>query len=168
MATRARWDKPETGTNGLDVAEALRKCKLFHDLEDEHIQLLAKAFHEETHGQGEPVFRQGDPGRKLYVVVQGQVLLERSIDMKPRVANVSLSLLGKYRVMGCWACLVGELRELRESAICQKPTKVLAAEGSELARVMEKDPQIARVLLKQLCFMLDERLHDCYCAIGSL
>ena len=168
MTAGTSREKLETGADGAKIAEALRRCKLFHDLEDEHIRMLATAFHEESHKQGEAVFRQGDLGRKLYVVAQGQVLLERTLDMKPRVANVALSLLGQHRVMGCWACLVGELRDLRESAICQKPTKVLAAEGSELVNVMEGDPQIALVLLKRLCFMLDERLHDCYCAIGSL
>jgi CRP/FNR family cyclic AMP-dependent transcriptional regulator len=168
MATRTSREKLESSTDGAKMAEALRRCKLFHDLEDEQIRMLATAFHEESHKQGEAIFRQGDLGRKLYVIAQGQVLLERTLDMKPRVANVALSLLGKDRVMGCWACLVGELRDLRESAICQKPTKVLAAEGSELANIMEENPQIALVLLKRLCFMLDERLHDCYCTIGSL
>lgn len=168
MDSGTRRDRLENGTDGAEVIAVLKECKLFHDLEDEQIRMLATAFHEESHKQGEAIFRQGDLGRKLYVIAQGQVQLERTLDMKPRVANVALSLLGKDRVMGCWACLVGELRDLRESAICQKPTKVVAAEGSELANIMEENPQIALVLLKRLCFMLDERLHDCYCAIGSL
>ena len=169
MATRMTGEKLETGaTDGERVVEALKRCKLFQDLEEEQIRMLATAFHEESHDQGEAIFRQGDLGRKLYVIEQGQVLLERTLDMQPRVANVALSLLGKHRVMCCWACLVGELRDLHESAICQKPTRVLAAEGSELVNVMAGNPQIALVLLKRLCFMLDERLHDCYCAIGSL
>jgi hypothetical protein len=36
-----------------------------------------------------------------------------------------------------------------------------------LEAIMVSNPRIAFILLKRLCFMLDERLHDCYCAMGA-
>ena len=129
---------------------------------------MATAFRIEEHGEGEPIFRQGDLGSQLYLIKEGQVSLERSVNLGGREARATLSLLGKCRILGCWACLLGDCRHLAESAICQKPTQVVSAHGHDLELIMKANPEIAIALLKRLCFMLDEKLHDCYCAMGTL
>jgi hypothetical protein len=59
-------------------------------------------------------------------------------------------------------------RHVPELAICQKPTQVLAAEGAKLRGILDANPDIALHLMKRLCFMVDGRLHDCHCAMGTL
>ena len=53
--------------------QSLRDCRLFTDLSDEQIDIIAQAFHLEEYGEGEAIFRQGDLGSRIYVIIQGQV-----------------------------------------------------------------------------------------------
>ena len=167
---------PDVGAEGsrgeqrslAEATQALRGCKLFRDLNDEQIRAMAGAFRIERYAVGEAIFKQGDLGEKIFLIEEGQVTLERNVNLGGREGRTSLSLLGKCRILGCWACLLGERRHYTESAVCQKPTQVLSAEGRDLEAIMKENQQIAVVLLKRLSFMLGDKLHDCYCAMGTL
>ena len=161
-------DKPDGRKPDPGTVITLRECKLFKDLSDEHLRTLAKVFQVEEYNAGEYIFRQGELGLRIYLIDQGQVSLERTINLGDRAAKATLSLLGKHRLLGCWACILGEERYLGESALCQKRTRVVSAKGIDLEAIIKGNPQIAYVFLKRLCFMLDEKLHDCYCAMGAL
>jgi CRP/FNR family cyclic AMP-dependent transcriptional regulator len=167
---RARAAASQHGQSGHEpaIVVALRECKLFRDLDDAQLRTLASVFRMEEFEAGACIFRQGDLGSRVYLIAEGQVGLERSVNVGSSEAKVAISLLGKHRLLGCWACLLGEERNLGESAVCQKPTRVVSAAGADLEAIMESNPRIAFVLLKRLCFMLDERLHDCYCAMGAM
>jgi CRP-like cAMP-binding protein len=167
---RARAAASEHGQSGQEpeIVVALRECKLFRDLDDGQLRTLASVFRMEDFEAGECIIKQGDLGSRIYLIEEGQVSLERTVNVGSSEARVALSLLGKHRLLGCWACILGEERHLGESAVCQKPTRVVSAAGSDLEAIMESNPRIAFVLLKRLCFMLDERLHDCYCAMGAM
>jgi CRP/FNR family transcriptional regulator, dissimilatory nitrate respiration regulator len=56
-------------------ANALRKCKLFHDLDATVIQRLLEAAQPITVPRGEAVFRKGQPCEGLYVLQSGQIKL---------------------------------------------------------------------------------------------
>jgi len=144
--------------------KCLRGCALFMDLSDEQIRKMATQFHAETYEAGEAVFRQGEVGHKIYVVSKGQVSLERTVNLGGRQANVTVSLLGRGRLVGCWACLLGEYRHLTESAVCRKKTQVISAEGVELRDFLDGDPQLETVLLHRLCIMLGDKIQDAYSA----
>lgn len=144
--------------------ECLRGCALFVDLNDEQIRRMATQFHAETYEAGETIFRQGDLGDRISVVDEGQVSLERTVNLGGRQANVTVSLLGRGRLVGCWACVLGEHRQLTESAVCQKKTQVISAEGTGLRDFLDGDPQLETVLLHRLCIMLGDKIQDAYSA----
>ena len=151
-----------------EKVESLRACALFRDLSDEQIKKTATVFQMETYKAGDTIFKQGNMGNKIYVINKGRVSLERTVNLGDRKANVTISLLGQCRLLGCWACLLGEYRHLTESAVCQKKTRVISAEGDKIRTLLESDPQIATVLLNRLCFMLGDKIQDTYSAMDAL
>jgi len=161
---------PTTGVKAKKEApltervKCLRGCALFVDLSDEQIRRMATQFHAETYEAGGAIFRQGDLGHKIYVVSRGQVSLERTVNLGGGEANVTVSLLGRCRLLGCWACLLGEYRHLTESAVCQKKTQIISAEGTALRDLLDGDPQLETVLLHRLCIMLGDKIQDAYSA----
>ncbi|MBE9483169.1 MAG: cyclic nucleotide-binding domain-containing protein [Chloroflexi bacterium] len=148
----------------LEKAKSLRSCALFQDLDDEQIRRMATQFHRNTYEAGETIFKQGDLGHKIYIVSKGQVSLERLVNLGGGEANVMVSLLGRYRLLGCWACILGESRNLTESAVCKRQTLVISAEGAELRDFLEGDPQLETVLLHRLCIMLGDKIQEAYSA----
>ena len=160
-------EQPETTMP--DVETALGDCELFRDLTSEQVRELAPAFHVERYKAGEAIFEQGSLGQKIYVVNQGQVRLERVVHLGGSTeARVVVSILGRCRLLGCWACILGQSRELTESAVCQKPTVVLSAKGVDLRAIMDGDHQLAVAFMERLCFMLGDKVSDVYSATAAL
>jgi len=61
-----------------EIVESLRTCELFAPLGDQEVEGLAGSLQLEAHEAGDTIFAQGEHSTRLYVVVEGQVLLERS------------------------------------------------------------------------------------------
>ena len=148
-----------------EIIEGLRNCELFALLNQEEIQSLttslASACEMGVYQAGEHIFEQGEHGTRLYVIVDGQVILQRSVNIGNRVAMWPLGLLGKGRVMG-WSSLLYGPRSITASAVCQKPTQVVSIEGTSLRSVLEKQAEIGFRVMDRLSCMLGERLRAAY------
>jgi CRP/FNR family cyclic AMP-dependent transcriptional regulator len=150
-----------------EIVEGLKTCELFALLNEEEIQMLttslANACEVETYEAGDHIFEQGEHSARLYIVTDGQVLLQRSIDISTgeKKAIWPLGLLGKGRAMR-WTALLYGPRYATASAICQKPTKVVSIEGASLRTVLEEHPTIGFRVMDRLACMLGERLRTAY------
>ena len=67
-----------------DIKAALAACEFFKGLDDEDIQKVVALCWERNFRTGETLFQQGDYGEHLYVIAEGQVVLERSINLGHR------------------------------------------------------------------------------------
>ena len=148
-----------------EIIEGLRTCELFSLLSGEEIQTLADSlasgWEMNSYQAGERIFEEGEHSSKLYIIISGQVLLERSFTVGERTATWPLGLLGKGRAMGWSAFLYGP-RYSTASAICQKPTKVVSIEGASLRSVLEKRPETGFKVMDRLACMLGDRLRAAY------
>ena len=148
-----------------EIVEGLKTCELFALLNEEEIQMittsLAAACKIEAYEVGDSIFEQGEHSARLYIMVDGQVLLQRSLNIGGRTAMWPLGLLGKGRAMG-WSALLYGPRYVTASAICQKPTRVISIEGTSLRSVLEKQPGIGFRVMDRLACMLGERLRAAY------
>ena len=59
--------------------EALGRIRLFDGIRPEGLAMLASIGHEETHRVGEYIFREGDPGGSLYLILEGAVRISREV-----------------------------------------------------------------------------------------
>lgn len=154
-------DRPE-------IKAVLEGCEFFSNLEQKGLDKIVDLCRMDSHKAGEYVFQQGDFGDCLYIIADGHVVLERSVDLGTRKGSVMIEMLGKGRVFGCWSSLLDEPHHLMSSATCVKPTRVLVLKGSALRKIMLKDFGFGFEMLERLCFLLRDRIQSAYGALEKI
>lgn len=153
-----------------EIIEGLRTCELFGSLSEEEMQMLVASLATECqvkdYEAGVSIFSEGEYGTKLYIIVDGQVLLERSFNLGDRTAIKPLGLLRKGRAMG-WSALLYGPRYTTASAVCQKPTRVISLEGASLRSVLDKEPGLGFKVMERLAHLLGDRLQAAYSALET-
>ncbi|MBN2059313.1 MAG: cyclic nucleotide-binding domain-containing protein [Deltaproteobacteria bacterium] len=148
-----------------DVINTLENCELFKGLKKGSVESIAVLSEEENYRPGEYIFRQGDFGNRIYIIAEGNISLEREIDLGTRKGKMVIGTLGKGRAFGCWSCLLGEPQSLMSSAICRKSTRLFCIGGSELRTVMVSKIEIGFHIMERICFLLRDRVRGAYGAM---
>lgn len=151
-----------------EIVRVLETSEFFKGLDESNIDRIAALCQVETYEPGEYVFRQGDFGDKLYVIAEGRIFLERSVDLDTRKGSIVIGILGKGRVFGCWSTLLDEPHNLMSSAASEKATKVLAIKGVDLREVMLGNIDIGFNILERLCLLLRNRIQGVYGAMEKI
>ncbi len=148
-----------------EILPVLEGSEFFRDLKKREHEKIARLCEAKTYEPGEFVFRQGDFGEHLYIIAEGHVFLERSIDLGTQKGRAVIGMLGKGRVFGCWSTLLGEPHNLMSSATCKKQTKVVALKGADLREMMMDNKELGFQVLEKLCFLLRDRIQG---ALGAM
>lgn len=97
----------------ISPINVLKKIPLFSSLPDEDQQNLVNLLRRETLRKGETLFRQGDEGTALYLIVQGRI----KISISRRLDSVTLAILGQGEFLGEMALLDGLPRSAHAIAL---------------------------------------------------
>jgi len=154
--------------NRSQIEHLLANSDLFKGLNEEEIKKIASLCHVKTYDAGEEVFLQGDFEEHLYIIHNGHVLLERSMDLGTRRGKIIIGVLGKGRAFGCWSTLLNEPHNLMSSAICKKPTKLLILKGADLRDLMIANTKFGFHVLERLCFLLRDRIQGAFGAMEKI
>jgi CRP-like cAMP-binding protein len=147
------------------ILSVLQESSFFANMAAADIERVASLCRQVSYEPGSFVFRQGDCGEHLYTIVEGQVHLERSVNLGHRHGHVLIDTLGKGRTLGCWSALLGESHILMSSATVEKPTVVLAFSGPDLRLMMTENAAFGFKMMERLCFLLRERIQAAYGAM---
>lgn len=150
------------------MEQVLKSCEFFKSLGSSDISEITSLCQVKSYESGEYVFQQGDYGEHLYVIAQGNIHLERSVDLGGRKGSVLIEALGRGRVSGCWSTLLGIPHILMASATCQKPTTVIAIKGEDLRKMMIGNPELGFNIMERLCFLLRDRVQAAYGAMEKI
>lgn len=151
-----------------DIAKTLEACEFFKDLKPDQVARIAPICEILRLDAGDFVYRQGNAGEDLFIVAEGQVLLERAVSVGARRGSVAVAMLGRGKVFGGWSTLLNEAHVLMLSAVCRKPCVLVTFKGAELRRLMNGDIPLGFAILEKLCFLLRERLQLALGAIETL
>jgi CRP-like cAMP-binding protein len=89
----------------VDVEERiaqLGKVPLFSGLTPAALELISRVATDESHALGTKIFQHGDPGDKLYIILEGRVRISRDV---PGMGEEALAVLGPGSVFGEMALL---------------------------------------------------------------
>lgn len=154
------------------IANTLRKCKLFNELTDEELSPIVKLGHVEEYRAGETIYEQGSIGTKLYILSEGLVSLHRKFKLDDsRMASTKVYVMRESpqrRLMGGWCTLVGEQHVQMCSAICDKPSKLISIRCSELREIIVENSKIYIKILEKLVLILRDRLESSYAAMETI
>ncbi len=136
----------------------IRDVPLLARLAQQDLRALASRGRIKSHRSGAALFREGDRGDALYIVVQGAV---RVSVLSPSGSEATVAVLGPGEFVGELALLDGRPRSA--SAIVLQPTKTLVVTRDEFRRWLRERPQAALALLEALSLRIrrtDEQLAD--------
>lgn len=151
-----------------EIQATLQSCKFLKNISPEHLATISDFGSIDHFTAGEYIFRQGDFGEDLFIIVDGYVFLERAMDIGSHKGSVVIDALGKGRTLGCWSSLLAEPHILMSSASCQKDSTVVRLKGRKLRTCMEEDTPFGFFMLERLCFLLRERIQAAYGAMDKI
>ena len=123
----------------------LRRASAFQLLDDEELSELASHADEASFGAGETVFRAGDPGGVMHVVLSGRVEVSIVDDDRRRVV---LHSLGPGEIFGELSLFDGEPRSATVDTV--EPTRTFLIDREDLERLFVRRPRAALDVLAVL------------------
>ncbi len=138
--------------------QLIRDLPLLARLADEDLSALASRGRVYAYPAGTIIFREGDPGDSLHIVISGRV---RIAVLSPSGEEATLALLGPGESCGELSLLDGKPRSA--SAIASEATKTLVVKRDDFLRWLSGRPGAARALLETLSLRMrrtDEALAD--------
>jgi len=152
----------------IDIQQTLPNCELFKGLEESEIKMIAEICQVKTYEIGDVVYQQGDSGEYIYIIAEGRITLERTMNTVSREGRVVITILGKGRVFGCWSTILDEPHNMLLTTFCQKPAKIIILKGGDLRGLMIRDTQFGFNILERLCFLLRDRVQAAYGAMEKI
>jgi len=149
-----------------EIIEALQRCEIFSTIDETDIAKIASLCQEEVRKPGDTVLTQGEFGTRIYLIMEGQVALVRSVSLGGREGSMTVDLLGKGRGLG-WSSLLCNPCSVSASAVCQKSTKLISLSGTELRAMLEANPELGFKVMDRLAQVVGNRLRAAYGAIDT-
>ena len=120
------------------------------------MKLLATFSSEERFREGSTVFREGEKGDKLYIVLDGRVRISKFI---PGVGEEALAVLDRGDFFGEMA-LIDEKARSADAKAHDGDATVLSIDRATLNEILSMDPHASLQFLNLLCRMISRRLRE--------
>lgn len=136
--------------------EIRAKRDLFLEQGLSHLEanFLASLSQEERFAAEETIFREGDPGEKLYFVLDGQVRISKQL---PGSGEEALAILGRGELFGEMALVDGRPRTA-DAVAHEAGADVLVIKASVLSGILDFEKLSSPHLLQALCRTVARRL----------
>jgi CRP/FNR family cyclic AMP-dependent transcriptional regulator len=138
-----------------EVAELLKKVAIFKDLDDEEIAQVAEVCKTEKFVSGEFIFREGEHGNRLYLIIDGDVRISRDV---PGSGEEALAVLKPGALFGEMA--VFDRSERSTDAISNGGTKVITISRSDFELLLDFNRDIAYKVHWAVVRLLSHRLRS--------
>ena len=134
------------------------KVDLFRErgLSAAEMKLLATFSTEERFREGSMIFREGEKGDKLYIVLDGRVRISKFI---PGVGEEALAVLDRGDFFGEMA-LIDDMPRSADAKSHEADATVLSIDRATLNEILSMDPHASLQFLNLLCRMISRRLRE--------
>jgi CRP-like cAMP-binding protein len=127
-----------------ELIELLAKSDLLRHLPPEEVEALLLCVRRRRLAGGETLFRAGDPGDSLYVVVRGKVEILAETETEPCRTTRAIAELGEAQAFGEMALLGAGTRTAAARALGE--TELIEIPKREFDRMVADDPQLAEAV----------------------
>jgi CRP/FNR family transcriptional regulator, cyclic AMP receptor protein len=131
----------------------LRQAAIFQDLDDGELARVAEVCGEQKFAVGEVVFKEGEPGNRLFIVAEGEIRISRTI---PGSGEEALAVLKPGSCFGEMA--VFDRSERSTDAIANTSCTLLTISRSDFELVLDFNRDIAYKVLWSVVRLLSTRL----------
>ena len=151
-------DDPQT-----DLRLLLSKVSFLRELTPDELDRVLAIARVVRYGKDAVLFKEGDPGAALYIVVDGSVRVSKVV---PGARDEAVAFMERGGCFGEMA-LIDEFPRSAD-AIAQTDCRVLFFDKDVLLDLLQEDPVIARKILWAFCRTLSMRLRETTDRIVSL
>ncbi|HVE71129.1 MAG TPA: cyclic nucleotide-binding domain-containing protein [Thermoanaerobaculia bacterium] len=159
-AKRGGGRKREAGKRDMQqvTVKSEDKVDLFRErgLSAAEMKLLATFSTEERFREGSMIFREGEKGDKLFIVLDGRVRISKFI---PGVGEEALTVLDRGDFFGEMA-LIDEKPRSADAKSHDGDATVLSIDRATLNEILSMDPHASLQFLNLLCRMISRRLRE--------
>lgn len=138
-----------------DTVALLRGVAIFKDLDDDELARVAEVCRTKEFVSGEYIFKEGEAGSRLYLIVEGDVRISRVV---PGSGEEALAVLKAGALFGEMS--VFDRSERSTDAISNGGTKVLTISRSDFELLLDFDREIAYKVLWSCVRLLSGRLRS--------
>jgi signal transduction histidine kinase/CRP-like cAMP-binding protein len=145
---------------GTRAIQVLSKFQIFERLTDDELWRIADLCREEVYEAGATIFEEGGTADYLYLVQEGEVVLEMELELRPFASpkRTTIEVATPGEVFG-WSALV-KPHTWTLSAKCTKRAKVIVIKGSDLLDLFESEPHIGYRMTEMVTQIVASRLKD--------
>ncbi len=138
-----------------NLAEPLRTVAIFKDLDDGELARVAEVCRTVEFKSGEHIFREGEHGNRLFLILEGEVRISRDV---PGSGEEALAVLKPGALFGEMA--VFDRSERSTDAISNGPCKCLTISRSDFELLLDFNRDIAYKVLWACTRLLSARLRS--------
>jgi CRP-like cAMP-binding protein len=142
-----------TTKDELRVLAALRHAPFTQGMASKHIKKLATIAVGVKFDYDEIIFREGDEGRAIYLIEEGEVVVESHV---ASLGQMSMLTLGPGELLG-WSSLFPPRRKT-SSARAAKPTWAIAIDTDQLQEAFQTDQELENVIIRRIADVIANRL----------
>jgi CRP-like cAMP-binding protein len=133
--------------------DVLRHLQIFSGLSNDELERVSELCEDKTYASGEQIFHEGEPGNRLFIVIEGEVRISRQI---PGAGEEALAVLKAGSMFGEMA--VFDRSERSTDAISHGGTKVITISRAEFEMLLDFHRDIAYKVLWAVVRVLSGRL----------
>ncbi|MBI3081978.1 MAG: cyclic nucleotide-binding domain-containing protein [Gemmatimonadetes bacterium] len=131
----------------------LKKAAIFADLTDEELARVAEVCKQQSFKFGQTIFKEGEPGNRLYMISDGEVRISRVV---PGSGEEALTVLKPGACFGEMS--VFDRSERSTDAIANKDCTLFTITRSDFEMLLDFNRDIAYKVLWSVVRLLSERL----------
>ncbi len=136
------------------ASKGLAEIVLFRGLEESDLQAILQIARMESFDAGAVIFKEGDAGDAMYLVLDGKVRISR---MTPLGSEEALAILGANQAFGEMS-VVEDRAERSATAIAHEDCFLLALDREPFQKLLIQSPGLAHVVLWNAVRTLSARL----------
>lgn len=131
----------------------LKNAAIFSELDDDELQRVAEICKEQEFKFGQHVFKEGEPGNRLYLISKGEVRISRQV---PGSGEEALAVLKPGAIFGEMA--VFDRSERSTDAIANTDCTLITVTRTDFEMLLDFDRDLAYKVLWRVVRLLSERL----------
>lgn len=133
--------------------ELIKQAAVFADLTDDELGHIAEICKEQKFKSAQTIFKEGEPGNRLYIIAEGEVRISRDV---PGSGEEALTVLKKGACFGEMS--VFDRSERSTDAIANAACILLTISRSDFEIMLDFNRDIAYKILWSVVRLLSERL----------
>ena len=139
------------------------QCRLFDNLAPVQKAIVKHLFESVQECSGAVIFNQGDPAKDLYIVMDGEVLIQYKPDDGPLL---TVTRVKKEGVVG-WSAALGS-PSYTSSGVCATGCTLLRVSGESLRGLCDEFPDTAELVLERLAAVIAKRVRNSHVQVVAL